>query len=276
MIGERPTWDVPSVQRMQGDQLSAPWGELRATVLAAAGSGDADARVAGALLEGWDGRVGTGEAAAAVFELFVAELSRHIARARAKRSARFALGQGFALLLPDTTFSFRRVGHLVRLLRAQPEGWFDHPWGEEVARCLSAAVRTLRAGFGDDPSAWAWGTVRPLTLRHLVGDRKPLDRVFNRGPFPFGGDANTVAQASVAPLDPLANPGYIPSLKAVFDVGAWEECRFVLPSGQSGNPLSPHYDDQLPLWRGGRSLPIAFGEHQVERAATSILQLLPE
>jgi penicillin amidase len=145
-----------------------------------------------------------------------------------------------------------------------------------MAGCLSAAVRTLRVGFGDDPSAWAWGTVRPLTLRHPVGDRKPLDRVFNRGPFPFGGDANTVAQASVAPLDPLANPGYIPSLRAVFDVGAWEECRFVLPSGQSGNPLSPHYDDQLPLWRSGRSLPIAFVEREVERAATSILQLLPE
>jgi penicillin amidase len=109
-----------------------------------------------------------------------------------------------------------------------------------------------------------------------VGDRKPLDKVFNLGPFPFGGDANTIAQGAVEPLDPLANPGYIPSLRAVFDVGAWQESRFVLPGGQSGNPLSPHYDDQLPLWRSGRSIPIAFTEHEVERAATSVLQLLPK
>jgi penicillin amidase len=275
MLGERRQWDVPSVQRMQTDQRSVPWEELRTTVLSAAAEGDADARQAGALLEGWDGCVGADEPAAAVFELFVAELSRRVARARAKRSARFALGQGFALLLPETTFSFRRVGHLVRLLRRQPEGWFAHPWSEEVARSLSAAVRSLRSGFGDDPSGWAWGRVRPLTLRHPVGDRKPMDRVFNRGPFPFGGDANTIAQASVAPLDPLANPGFVPSLRAVFDVGAWEESRFVLPSGQSGNPLSPHYDDQLPLWRSGRSIPIAFTEHEVERSARDVLQLLP-
>jgi penicillin amidase len=278
MIGERPRWDVPSVQRMQTDQLSLPWGEMRETVLAAAGNDpdrDPDARAAAELLSAWDGRVGAGEPAGAVFELFVAELSRRVARARAKRSARYVLGQGFALLLPETTFSFRRVGHLVRLLREQPEGWFERPWSEEIAHALSAAVRTLRSSFGDDPPAWAWGTVRPLTLRHPVGDRKPLDRVFNRGPFPYGGDANTVAQAAVNPLDPLANPGYVPSLRAVFDVGAWEESRFVLPAGQSGNPLSPHYDDQLPLWQSGRRISIAFTEDEVELAATCVLHLLP-
>jgi penicillin amidase len=274
LIGDRPLWDVPSVQRMQTDLDAPAWGEMRQAVLQAA-SGDPDAVAAGELLAVWDGRVSADSAAAAVFELFVAELSRRIARARAKRSAGYALGQGFALLLPETTFSFRRVGHLVRLLRDQPEGWFEPSWSAEVTRALAATVRSLRAAFGDDPPAWAWGTIRPLTLRHPVGDRKPLDKVFNLGPFPWGGDANTLAQAAVNPLDPLANPGYIPSLRAVFDVGTWEESRYVLPSGQSGNPLSPHYDDQLPLWRSGRSIPIAFTEHEVERATTSVLQLLP-
>ncbi|MGH2719989.1 MAG: penicillin acylase family protein [Actinomycetota bacterium] len=274
MLGDRPRWDVPSVQRMQHDVQSLPWEELRATVLAAA-AGSPDAEQAGRLLEAWDGRVAADSPGAAVFELFVAELSRRVARAKARRSAPYALGKGFAMLLPATTFSFRRVGHLVRLLRQQPEGWFAHSWQEEVAQALAATVRTLRGTFGDDPAGWAWGRIRPLTLRHPVGDRKPLDRVFNLGPFPFGGDANTIVQAAVEPLDPLANPGYIPSLRAVFDVGAWEESRFVLPSGQSGNPLSPHYDDQLPLWRSGRSIPVAFAEHEVERAAVDVLQLLP-
>jgi penicillin G amidase len=275
LIGERPRWDVPSAQRMQLDVQSLPWAELRETVLAAA-TGSPDAELAGGLLEAWDGRVAADSTGAAVFELFVAELSRRVVRAKARRSASYALGKGFALLLPATTFSFRRVGHLVRLLREKPEGWFAHPWEAEVAQALAATVRSLRAGFGDEPSAWAWGRIRPLTLRNPVGDRKPLDKVFNLGPFPFGGDANTIAQGAIEPLDPLANPGYIPSLRAVFDVGAWQESRFVLPGGQSGNPLSPHYDDQLPLWRSGRSIPIAFTEHEVERAATSVLQLLPK
>jgi penicillin amidase len=114
-----------------------------------------------------------------------------------------------------------------------------------------------------------------VTFEHPVGDRKPLDRVFNIGPFPCGGDANTVAQAAVNPLDPFGNPGYVTSLRAVFDVGSWEGCRFVLPSGQSGNPLSPHYDDQTPLWRTGRSIPIPFAEREVEGVTGPVLHLLP-
>src|SRR5207247_3668097 len=67
--------------------------------------------------------------------------------------------------------------------------------------------------------------------------------------------SNTVAQASVEPLDPLMNCPNLVSLRVVIDVGAWSESRFALPGGQSGNPASRHYSDQFPHWQSGAGVP---------------------
>src|SRR5262249_1940143 len=119
------------------------------------------------------------------------------------------------------------------------------------------------------------GHIRPLTLRHALGRRKPFDRVFNLGPIPMGGDANTIPQATVTPLDPTGDPVYIPSLRMVVDVGNWSASRFILPGGQTGNPLSPHYADQLPLWDRNDGLAIAWTEDEIQECTVATLQLAP-
>jgi penicillin amidase len=64
-------------------------------------------------------------------------------------------------------------------------------------------------------------------------------------------------------------------MRSVIDVGAWDNCRFVLPAGQSGNPLSPHYGDLLPLWQRGEGVPIAWSPEAVARATRDTLRLVP-
>ena len=140
---------------------------------------------------------------------------------------------------------------------------------------LAKVIRGLREGHGSDPGEWAWGRVRPLTLRHPVGERRLFQGVFNLGPFAWGGDANTVSQSAVDPFDTKGNPTLVASLRMVVDVGKWEECRFALPGGQSGNPVSPHYSDLLPLWRRGEGVPIAWSSSAVEQATRTALRLVP-
>ena len=71
------------------------------------------------------------------------------------------------------------------------------------------------------------------------------------------------------------NPTAIASLRCVMDVGEWENSRFVMPGGQSGDPFSPHYDDMVPLWRRGEGVPIAWSPERVRATAVSTLYLLP-
>jgi len=273
-LDARRDWDLSRVQALQLDQKSIPWRELCDIVLGTpAETGEACQALA--LLGAWDGTVAADSPAAAVFELFVAEMIRRMAVAKAPRTAQWDLGKSFTPLVPYSIFTARRVGHLVRLFRKQPEGWFERPWPQEMADALTTVIRSLGKHYGDEPDGWAWGHIRPLTLRHPVGERGPLDRVFNLGPFPWGGDANTVGQASIPPFNSTRNSGAIASLRMVVDVGNWGENRFALPGGQSGDPLSPHYNDLLPMWQRGEGVPIAWSLDEVARVARSTLRLLP-
>ena len=272
-LGLRSDWDLDEVAVLQMDEVSRPWSEFRDVVLSAPGD-VAETRQALGLLRGWDGIVSLDSVPATVFELFLDEMSRRVAEARAPQSARWVLGTGSTPPVTHTAYAVRRVGHLAGLLRERPAHGLKRPWPDEVADALADAIRRLRQDHGNDNGRWAWGRVRPLTLRHPAG-KGPLARVFNLGPFAWGGDTNTVAQAAVDPANVTANPLYIPSLRAVFDVGRWDDCRFVLPGGQSGNPLSRHYDDMLPLWKDSKGACIAWTAEAVEEATVATLNLVP-
>ncbi len=271
----RQTWDVESTAMLQMDVRTSVWDEIRSIVLATSAR-DPATQLALDLLRDWDGTMAVDSAAATVHELFLAGMARRVVTAKARRSAEWAMGQGFSPLTPATLFSGRRTGHLVRLLRTKPEGWFSRPWEEEIADALGTVVRRLEKIYGLDATRWGWGRVRLLTLRHPIGGRKPLDRIFNLGPIPWGGDSTTIGAAGVSPLDPTGNPRVIASLRAVIAVGAWENCRFILPGGQSGNPFSPHYADQLPLWQRGEGIAIPWSDVEVADAVRQTLTLVPD
>jgi penicillin amidase len=273
-LAARKDWDIAGVQKLQMDHRSLPWEEIRSELLAAPAA-TSDAGQALELLRAWDGVLSVDSAAAAVFELFLSEMVRRIARAKAPRSWEAAVGRGDSALLGYNMFTFRRTGHLVRVLREKPSGWFSRPWPEEIADALAAVVRWLKENRGPDVGRWGWGHVRTLTMTHPFGQKKMFARVFNLGPIPCGGDDNTINNASSRPLDPLARPDAIPSMRTAIDVGAWENSRFVLPGGQSGNPMSPHYGDLLPLWQRGDGVPIPWSPESVAKATRETLRLVP-
>ena len=274
LLDQRDGWDVDSTLRLHLDQMSLAWREIRDTVLALTPSDD-DSRFALRLLREWDGVLSAESIAASVYELFFTEVWRRIAQARAPHATEWAMGKGFTALLPLTTFAAGRSSGILRRIREQPAGWFDRGWSAELNDALATVIRRLRDDHGDDPSRWRWGDLRPLTLEHPVGAVKALAPIFNRGPFPYGGDGSTLAQAGMTPLHPLSNPLAIASVRAVIDVGAWENSRFVLPGGQSGNPFSTHYDDLLQFWHRGEGVPIAWSADAVASATVHTLSLRP-
>jgi penicillin G amidase len=267
----RDDWDVASTMALQTDVAAVPWRDLRAHVLdaAAIADADADAGLAISLLRDWDGVADAGSTAAAVYEVFVSELAAMLAQEHAPNGWAAALGGRVGPSLPRTSLGAVTLSRIVARLRRGPDA------SSAIERALAAAVRTLRESAGSDPATWAWGAVRPLRLLHPLGVQRPMDRMLNLGPVPLGGDTNTVSQAGVRPLDPLANPAAIPNHRTVIDLGDVERSRFVLAGGQSGNPLSPHYDDLFALWLRGDGVPIAWSPEAVQAATVERLTLSP-
>jgi penicillin amidase len=268
-------WTVADCLKLQRNVRSKPWEELRDTALSLTPT--PESLVALDLLRAWDGNVAADSPAAAVFELFVAELSCRIGKAKAPNSWAEAVGGDGTGPMAHNLFSDRRVEHLVRLVRAKPEGWFPNGWDAELTAALAAAVETLTRTRGPAPRWWTWGDARPLVLRHMIlGKSRLLGAIFNRGPVPCGGDQNTVSQAGVRPLDPLAPTHNMANLRTVFDPSDWSNSRFVLAGGQSGNPADPHYDDLFALWQRGDTVPIPWTPDEVLRAAVATQRLVPD
>ena len=155
-LGERDDWDVASTMALHLDVESVPWREMRGAVLVTPVGGP-DVEEALDLLESWDGRVSVDSPAATVFELFLAEMAGAIARAKAPNSAGWALGRASNAIVPYTLLAARRTGHTSRLIREQPEGWFEEGWPAAMQRALDTAVRRLRDRYGDNQKSLGVG-----------------------------------------------------------------------------------------------------------------------
>lgn len=154
--------------------------------------------------------------------------------------------------------------------------WLKEPREAILAHALYQAIHYLQTAVGPDTHDWQWGRIHPAGFHHPMGSKKPLDRIFNRGPFPYGGDTNTVWQAAFVPKLPItAEGGFTASWRQIFDVGNWDDARGVHTTGQSGHPASPHYDDQIPLWLEGRYHAMPWSRAKVLAATVDKLILSP-
>ena len=200
-----------------------------------------------------------------IFDIWLGELTPHF------------IGVGVhPLLAPLSAYHDRSLVTLQRVLLNNERDWFKGRTREEIlASALEDAIAYLRQAVGDDVSQWTWGRIHQVSFNHALGAQKPLDKLFNRGPYPYGGDTNTVWQAAYAPQLPINTNGGSASWRQIIDVGDWDASRAIHTTGQSGQPASPHYADMIPLWLNGQYHPMLWSRAQVEAQAEARLVLRP-
>lgn len=126
-----------------------------------------------------------------------------------------------------------------------------------IFRSFREAVRLLRTKFSPNPTAWQYGNIHQLTIPHILGEVKPMDKVVNIGPFPIGGDVTTINNAEWKFEQPF-KPVLGPSMRFVCDMED-SVVHLILPGGNSGQPLSAHYANQVQLWLNGGFISIPVG-----------------
>ena len=132
----------------------------------------------------------------------------------------------------------------------------------------------LHLDFGSG-AARNWDRVHAARFNHPLGNAGfPFRWFFSRGPVPVEGDGTTVMRISWNRLTPFAAWEY-PSWREIFDVGAWDDARVIIPAGQSGHPMSPFYFDQNDAWRRGQYRSQPFTRGAVLTTAKHRLLLVP-
>ena len=133
----------------------------------------------------------------------------------------------------------------------------------------------LEARFGLPLDELRWGAAHVVQFSHPILSRVPyFDELFGYGVETDGGD-NTLNKAGASfrgAADTLFENIHGPGYRAVYDLADLDRSRFMIATGQSGNPFSPYYGNLATRWRDGIYL-LLDGKGTAEPAR---LRLIPE
>nr|WP_243656619.1 penicillin acylase family protein [Paucimonas lemoignei] len=142
---------------------------------------------------------------------------------------------------------------------------------------LRTALDELETRYGEDMREWRWGRAHVAVSSHRpFGKVSGLSRLFNIE-VPTSGDTFSVNAGRNSPRDeaaPFANH-HGAGLRALYDLGDFENSRFMISTGQSGNVFSPLYANLAERWAKAEYLPMPTAREKVEEGRLGSLRLEP-
>ena len=251
LLGSRNGLTLDDMAGMQLDSVSPMALEIKPVLVGMAAAASERARDALAMIEAWDGTMDRDRPEPLIFSAWLRELNRAIFRDE--------LGPLFP------SFAQTRPALLLGILNGNGT-WCDDVATQAAEECrqlvavsLERALDWLSERFGAEPARWRWGDAHLARFDHQLFGRVPvLDRLTRLEIATSGGEF-TINRGTYFPSDdevPFEH-SHGAGLRALFDLSNLDASRFVIATGQSGNPLSSHYRDQLEDWRDGRARPLA-------------------
>ncbi|MBK7104200.1 MAG: penicillin acylase family protein [Ignavibacteriae bacterium] len=168
-----------------------------------------------------------------------------------------------------------------KMLEDNSSSWFDdisttriERKDEIVRKSLWDAIKYLSEEFGDIDE-WQWNKLHTVTFKHFFhGKSKMLDFILDVGPYKIDGDGTTVFNTEYSFNEPYTNK-LGPSMRYIYDFAEPNNFQIILPTGQSGNFFSDHYDDMTKMWLNGETIKINTEENIVKNSEYDLLQLVP-
>lgn len=157
-----------------------------------------------------------------------------------------------------------------RLITERPAAWL--PKGtESYALLLDAIHREARAALtkrlGPDEANWTWGREVTARFPHPLASAPFVGQQFLVQPFGQRGSAGGIATVNV---------GSSVSMRFIADPGDWDRTQHGIALGQSGDPRSAHYQDQLNDWRNVTPRAFPFTPAAVKAAAKETRVYAPQ
>lgn len=261
LIQENERADANAMQLIQSDIYSGHAAELTEILLPLLRKAQQENEFESVLtyLENWDFRYSINSTAATIFDVFFLNLSDRILA----RDVPENLLEGLYRLeyipvrmvteiLIDGSSYFNIANEETEQFRLQT-----------VRSAMIETIQQLSGQLGSEPFAWRWESLHTLTLRPPLLSEisespdtpKTLELIvqnlLSEGPHPVPGNGMTINKGEYSWNNPFAVT-LGPSIRRIVDFSEPYRSLSVLPTGQSGNPLSANYGDQTDLWLDGR------------------------
>ncbi|MEC4004704.1 penicillin acylase family protein [Flavobacterium sp. SUN052] len=143
---------------------------------------------------------------------------------------------------------------------------------EILNQSFKEAITALEKQLGNEVSAWTWNKVHTVEHQHPLGKVEALRGYFNVGPFEVDG-ANEVINNLLYYLsdDGIYKVTGGPSTRRIIDFSDVENSVSILPTGQSGVPTSPHYDDQATMYAQGKFRKMKLNKEEIIKTSTKLV-----
>ena len=223
------------------------------------------------ILNQWDGSHGLKEIAPSIYYALSNQLQ--------KNTLQDELGADNYKIY-TTTLVARRT--LPNLIQNDSTRWWDdintveiESRGQIINKSFRETIAALSEQLGPDPMTWHWERMHILEHVHAIGQRKPFNHLFNVGPFPMAGGDEVINKMD---FDKTSYPYKVrsgASMRILIDLADMENSLSVIPTGQSGHPMSPHYQDQATLYNEGKFRPQLMNKQMIETNGRQLLLLKP-
>ncbi len=147
---------------------------------------------------------------------------------------------------------------------------------EIIQKAFKKAAAELVLRFGPDEKVWRWGNVHTIEFVHALGKKKPLNVLFNIGPFPCPAEFPSINKFKSLMGDHEYKVYSLPSTRRIIDSNNPGESVSILPTGNSGNFMSPFYANQTQMYIEGQYRKTLFTDVQIKTEDFYILNLLPK
>lgn len=147
---------------------------------------------------------------------------------------------------------------------------------EIASMALDDALIWLGEKYGKSIKALRWGKAHQALHVHPTLGYLPFFKHFVNISQSTGGGDHTIQRGRSVGTDP--NPFqniHAAGYRGVYDFSDPDSSIFVISTGQSGHPLSKHYDDLGQLWRRGEYWQMALSKELISSASLGTTRLLP-
>jgi penicillin G amidase len=143
---------------------------------------------------------------------------------------------------------------------------------EILTKSFRETVSELEKQLGNDISKWTWNRVHTLEHMHPIGQIELLSSFFNVGKFEVAGSNEVINNLMFGfPSNGKYEVKAGPSTRRIIDFSDIENSVSILPTGNSGNPMSKHYNDQAEMYNQGKFRKMKMNKKEIMGTSTKLL-----
>ena len=264
LLRSTPTLTLADLIRFQTDPGSARADIFVAAFLNAANTlsyvPNSSLQQAISLLSGWDRLYTKSNERAILFETAMNKLAENTWDELEDQ-------EGQPIVRPGSTV-------LASLLQTPENIWWDERATADkqedrddiLIKSLGQAIEIVKDEYGaESEGGWQWGKVQTANIYHLMN-------------IPGLSALGIPVQGGPETLNPSSGSGrHGASWRMVVELGDSIIAKGIYPGGQSGNPLSPAYQNQLDDWSSGNLQELYFPKsiEEMLKSSTKVVELLP-